>query len=285
MKEEHIPTLVREALRGVYPPGEAQAVGRMLLEEGFGMRPIDVYTDKVKQFSADESVRLRQMLQRLRAHEPIQYVLGHARFDGLTLAVGPGVLIPRPETAELVQWAAAEVQARARVLDVGTGSGCIALALAHRLPEARVAACDLSPAALATAHANAVRLGLQVNFFRCDLFEAAFAGSDEPQPYYDLIISNPPYVLDSERAGMDANVLNFEPHEALFVPNTDPLRYYRALIRLSVRRMRSGGVLMVEINRRYGRELTEMFRSAGLRAVELRRDAYGNDRMLKGVCP
>lgn len=285
MTEQHILRLVRDTLSEVYPPGEAKAIGRLLLEVGFGVTQTDIYLDKVRYFSPEEELRLREMLRRLRQHEPIQYVLGEADFDGLTLLVKPGVLIPRPETAELVRWAASEVSPYAHILDVGTGSGCIALALAHRLPHSDVTAWDLSTDAIRIAQANAWRLKKDVAFCQCDLMVAAFEGSDEPRPTYDLIISNPPYVCQSERKEMERNVLDYEPDSALFVPDSDPLCYYRALVRLSVRRMRSGGLLMVEINRRYGAAVAELFVSAGLRAVELRKDTFGNDRMVKGVCP
>lgn len=285
MTDQQIPQQIRTALKGLYEPREARAIGRLMLEVGFGVSQTSVYTGKIKHFSPNELARLHEMLQRLKAHEPVQYVLGQADFDGLTLSVGPGVLIPRPETQELVAWVAAEAQPRARVLDVGTGSGCIALALARRLPLSDVTAWDLSPDALRQAAANAWRLKLSVAFQQQDLMSAAFEGSDEPRPTFDVIVSNPPYVRQSERASMPRNVLQYEPEEALFVPDADPLCFYRALVRLCVRRMRGGGALYVEVNEHLGRETAALLAQSGLRGVELRRDEFGRDRMIRGYCP
>lgn len=271
-------------LAGVYPPGEARAVARVLLEDAFGITLADVYAGKVREFSPHELERLHSMADRLEKGEPVQYVAGTAQFGGLTFEVSPGVLIPRPETLELVEWAAGDFSARTgkgnrhmRVLDIGTGSGCIAVTMAVRLAGAQVTAVDISEKALGVARRNAARNGVQVEFSVCDILSpgADIAGN------FDVIMSNPPYVCRSERAGMHRNVLDYEPHEALFVDDTDPLVFYRAIARFAAEHLAPGGAVYVEINRRFGRETADVFSAAGFASVELRKDSAGNPRMIK----
>lgn len=271
-------------LAGVYPPGEARAVARVLLEDAFGITLADVYAGKVREFSPHELERLHSMADRLEKGEPVQYVAGTAQFGGLTFEVSPGVLIPRPETLELVEWAAGDFSARTweknrhmRVLDIGTGSGCIAVTMAVRLAGAQVTAVDISEKALGVARRNAARNGVQVEFAVCDILSpgADIAGN------FDVIMSNPPYVCRSERAGMHRNVLDYEPHEALFVDDTDPLVFYRAIARFAAAHLAPGGTVYVEINRRFGRETADVFSAAGFASVELRKDSAGNPRMIK----
>ena len=271
-------------LAGVYPPGEARAVARVLLEDAFGITLADVYAGKVREFSPHELERLHSMADRLEKGEPVQYVAGTAQFGGLTFEVSPGVLIPRPETLELVEWAAGDFSTRTgkgnrhmRVLDIGTGSGCIAVTMAVRLAGAQVTAVDISEKALGVARRNAARNGVQVEFAVCDILSpgADIAGN------FDVIMSNPPYVCRSERAGMHRNVLDYEPHEALFVDDTDPLVFYRAIARVAAAHLVPGGAVYVEINRRFGRETADVFSAAGFASVELRNDSAGNPRMIK----
>lgn len=271
-------------LAGVYPPGEARAVARVLLEDAFGITLADVYAGKVREFSPHELERLHSMADRLEKGEPVQYVAGTAQFGGLTFEVSPGVLIPRPETLELVEWAAGDFSTRTgkgnrhmRVLDIGTGSGCIAVTMAVRLAGAQVTAVDISEKALGVARRNAARNGVQVEFAVCDILSpgADIAGN------FDVIMSNPPYVCRSERAGMHRNVLDYEPHEALFVDDTDPLVFYRAIARFAATHLAPGGAVYVEINRRFGRETADVFSAAGFASVELRNDSADNPRMIK----
>lgn len=271
-------------LAGVYPPGEARAVARVLLEDAFGITLADVYAGKVREFSPHELKRLHSMADRLEKGEPVQYVAGTAQFGGLTFEVSPGVLIPRPETLELVEWAAGDFSTRTgkgnrhmRVLDIGTGSGCIAVTMAVRLAGAQVTAVDISEKALGVARRNAARNGVQVEFAVCDILSpgADIAGN------FDVIMSNPPYVCRSERAGMHRNVLDYEPHEALFVDDTDPLVFYRAIARFAAVHLAPGGAVYVEINRRFGRETADVFSAAGFATVELRKDSADNPRMIK----
>lgn len=266
---------IRQQLTPLYENREAHAIALRVMEDGFGIPPIDIYADKVRHFSAEETQRLQAILERLRGGEPLQYVLGTAWFAGRKLHVGPGVLIPRPETEELVDWVAAEWGRGApRILDAGTGSGCIAVALADRLPEARIEAWDISPAALAIARRNAAESGADVAFRLCDMLAPPAAGTR-----FDVIVSNPPYVRESERAAMTPQVVRHEPASALFVPDADPLLFYKALTRLARTCLSPGGRLYLEINEALGSETLQTLRAGGLCDVRLRQDAFGKDRM------
>lgn len=270
---------IRNALAARYDGREAHALALLVLEDAFGVGRTDVYADKVRKFSEEETLRLRNILQRLAAAEPVQYVLGRARFDGMELEVTPATLIPRPETEELVEWIASENAGRAlRLLDGGTGSGCIAIGLSRRLPLAEVEAWDISEEALAVARRNARAQGADVRFLRRDLLEAAPAGL-----VFDVIASNPPYVCEREKAGMEPQVLLHEPHGALFVPDEDPLRFYRAIAALGRQCLAPGGSVYVEINQAYGKETAAAFRETGYGEVTVRKDQFGNDRMLKAA--
>lgn len=271
--------LFRQALGHRYEAGELRAIARLIMKQAFGVPDIDLYADKVRQFSTEEHVRLTEILTRLEKGEPVQYVLGEAQFDGHSFHVMPGVLIPRPETEELVAWVAADLarSPMASLLDVGTGSGCIAVSLACRLCRTAVTAWDISSEALQVAKQNALRHGVTVCFNRQDLFEAPPTGWRQ----WDAIVSNPPYVCETERAEMEAHVLEHEPALALFVPDEDPLRYYRALARLAHSTLRPGGALYVEINSRFGNETAALFEQEGLKRIELRKDAFGADRFIK----
>lgn len=267
-------------LSRAYPAGEARAMVRVLLEDGFGVSMGDVYADRVRRLSAGEAASFRDMVERVAGGEPVQYVVGRAQFGGLTLRVDRSVLIPRPETLELAQWAAETCRPGAKVIDIGTGSGCIAIYLALNVEGAEVCATDASEAALHTARGNAALCGARVEFARGDIL------AGEPRPAgrkADLVVSNPPYVCESERAGMERNVLGYEPPEALFVSDADPLAFYRAIARYAAAALAQGGAAMVEINRRFGAATAEVFRREGFRRVELRKDEYGNDRMIKAT--
>lgn len=270
---------LRRALLPRYGASEARAIAMLVLERGFGVGRTDVYADKVRYFSEEEERRWANISCRLQAGEPVQYVLGEADFCGRTFLVSPATLIPRPETEELVRLALHQVAAcgsnRAlRVLDGGTGSGCIAVTLALEWPEADVEAWDVSVAALAVAQRNAERLGASVRFVEHSLLSAP------PCVHYDLIVSNPPYVTDKERADMEEHVWQHEPSLALFVPDDDPLRFYHALARLAKTCLTQEGIVAVEINQAFGRDTVEAFRQEGLANVALHRDAFGHDRFV-----
>lgn len=274
---------LRTRLAAVYPDGEAQAIVFLVLEKLFGLSRTDVLMGGLERLTAEQTVELEQVMLRLERGEPVQYVLGVADFDGMTLGVAPGVLIPRPETEELVEWIAEDFKSakRLRILDIGTGSGCIALSLARRFTDASVTAWDISDDALRIASANAERLGLDVEFKKRDALCTEVAEADVAN--YDIIVSNPPYICEKERVDMDNNVLQHEPETALFVPDNDPLLFYRAISDLAQKMLRSGGGLYFEINREYGKETASMMRAMGFDSVELRKDFMENDRMVKGT--
>ena len=275
---DHLFQHLRRALTAVFDEREARAVALLVLEDAFGVSRTDVYADKVRKFSEEEMRRLDNILQRLCNSEPVQYVLGYADFCGLRLAVSPATLIPRPETEELVDWVAAEAAENpCRLLDVGTGSGCIAIALAHRLPQVAVEAWDVSDEALAMARKNAESHGVDVAFTCCDLLQHSAAAGP-----FEAIVSNPPYVCEREKADMADHVLLHEPHLALFVPDEDPLRFYRALADLGQRSLVAGGSVYMELNETYGAETAALFVAKGY-ATELRRDFCNKERMLRAT--
>lgn len=270
-----------------YSGGEAQAITLLLLEEGFGVERVDVYASKVKNFSADELHRWENMCERLAEGEPVQYVLGTAHFCSHSYHVTPATLIPRPETEELVTLALKaignrEVARPVRVLDVGTGSGCIAVELALALGEkADVEAWDISPDALRVAQTNARQLGVVVKFKRVDVLEAAT--EQTLNAAYDIIVSNPPYVCEWERGAMEENVLAYEPATALFVPDNDPLRFYKALARLAQSCLAIGGWLAVEVNQAFAEETAQLFSSYAFSAVSVHADCFAAPRFVTAI--
>ncbi len=268
----------------LYDEREARAIVRTVLETAFGLSLTDIACGKVNELSADDVAKLEKMMSRLSGGEPVQYVLGQCDFCDRTFSVGPGVLIPRPETAELCR----KIEAYAdfdRILDIGTGSGCIAVTLALDLPGTTVEAWDVSETALRIAAGNACRLGAHVSFRQCDVLRLP----DESTPTvpadfrWSLIVSNPPYIACSERAAMSPNVLEHEPDEALFVPDDDPLCFYRAIARYARRSLVPGGRLWLEINPRFADQLRQLVSLSGLDEVAIHDDAFGRHRFLSAV--
>lgn len=269
---------IRDALRGHYPDSEAFSIAKMLLTEVFGFSTLELYGGKDKEISGKHRDVLNEMIGRLQKNEPIQYIIGKEDFGGLTFEVDANVLIPRPETRELVQWIVDDHSSGIplRMLDVGTGSGCIAISVAKRLPNARVEAWDVSEGALQVASRNARKNGVDVHFRQQDVLSAV------PQKGgYDVIVSNPPYITEKEKKDMDANVLDWEPSIALFVSDDDPLLFYRQIARLGLDMLNENGTLYFEINQAYGQETMLMLKELGYGQLELRKDAWGNDRMIK----
>lgn len=364
-------------LTAIYNEREAQAIVRTVLDALFGMSLTDICLGKVTQLSADDTTRLEKIMQRLEKSEPVQYVLGAEWFAGRLFDVAPGVLIPRPETEDLVKWACDEAKEKEKednskeergkeekevskkgeapqkeeqplsstlkeeeeglrkgkdasqkeeqplssplkeekeglrkgedasqkeeqhlssllksnkevsekgeevphpsILDIGTGSGCIAITVALALPQARVTAWDISTDALAIAAGNAHRLGASVRFEHQD---ALSAPDDEER--WDVIVSNPPYICDKERADMSDNVLSYEPELALFVPDSDPLLFYRAIARYASKALKPGGRLLFETNTAYAHEVAQTMADEGFTAIEVRNDCFGKPRMVKG---
>ena len=364
-------------LTAIYNEREAQAIVRTVLDALFGMSLTDICLGKVTQLSADDTTRLEKIMQRLEKSEPVQYVLGAGWFAGRLFDVAPGVLIPRPETEDLVKWACDEAKEKGKednskeergkeekevskkgeapqkeeqllssplkeeeeglrkekdasqkekqllssplkeeeerlrkgkdasqkeeqhlssllksnkevsekgeevphpsILDIGTGSGCIAITVALALPQARVTAWDISTDALAIAAGNAHRLGASVRFEHQDALNAP---DDEER--WDVIVSNPPYICDKERADMSDNVLSYEPELALFVPDSDPLLFYRAIARYASKALKPGGRLLFETNTAYVHEVAQAMANEGFTAIEVRNDCFGKPRMVKG---
>jgi release factor glutamine methyltransferase len=246
-----------------------------------GLQPYQLLMGKGKELSGMERRSIRQMALRLKQGEPVQYILGETSFCGLMFSVNSKVLIPRPETEELVARIVNDhAGKKVRILDVGTGSGCIAVALAHALPDADVTAVDVSDGALQVAAVNARRNKVAVSFVRTDVLSLQQAEQDITG-IFDLIVSNPPYVRESEKAGMEKNVLLYEPPQALFVADSDPLLFYRAIARLSEKKLKEGGALYFEINSQLGKETTGALKKEGYENVELIRDLSGKDRIIK----
>ena len=265
-------------LAQIYGEGEAKAIARTTYEVRYGLTLSDIYLGKDTQLSADCQTELQKIAKRLLQGEPIQYILGQAEFCGRTFVVNEHVLIPRPETAELCQWIIAA--GAAHILDIGTGSGCIAITLAAEMPEAEVTAWDISEEALKVAKENAKRTNVHVSFEKVDVLHLPSAIRHQT-PAYDLIVSNPPYICNKERSKMEANVLEFEPHTALFVPDDDPLLFYRAIAQYGQTALKDGGWLYFEINPLYAEPLREMLSKMSYRDIEIKEDQFGKQRMIK----
>lgn len=268
--------LIRQRLQTHYEPGEAVWLTRVVCHEILGQSMTDYYLGKDIALSANKETELENILIRLCQYEPIQYIQGKARFLGRDFHVAPGVLIPRPETEELVERIVRETPAGASVLDIGTGSGCIGISLAMSVKDAQVTAWDISSEALQIARGNARTLGAEVRFVQCDVLTVQ-PGVDE---HYDVIVSNPPYVTEHERTTMEPNVLKWEPAQALFVPDDDPLRFYRRIANLGRQLLVPGGHLYFEINQAYGKDTAEMLYECGYTSIQIEKDLSGNDRFV-----
>lgn len=272
---------INNSLKGLYPTSETGSFARLVMEHVCGLAPHMLLAGKGRDLSDTEKRAIGEIVARLQKFEPIQYILGEAHFYDLAYEVNPSVLIPRPETEELVELIVQDHAGHPglRLLDIGTGSGCIAIALAKQLDRADVSAVDISTEALAVARRNAEKNNVTVAFREMDILAATNAA-----PFghtFDCIVSNPPYVMDSEKTAMKENVLKHEPHLALFVPDEDPLLFYRAIARLGQAWLEKGGHLYFEINAQCGPQTVEMLQQEGYRNIELKRDLSGNNRITK----
>lgn len=269
---------IKQSLEGIYPASEIRCFTQILMEHVCGIPPYRLLLDKDKHLSDTEKNEIRSIIARLRQSEPLQYILGEARFFDLSFFVKPGVLIPRPETEELAERIiSAHSNKKIRILDIGTGSGCIAITLARHLPEAEVYAVDISEESLHIAHQNAERNQVNVQFIHTDILKED-ALIDIPGNF-TIIVSNPPYVKESEKSTMDKNVLAYEPHLALFVPDADPLRFYKAIAHFGKKKLNPEGFLYFEINAQYGKDTVEMLQQEEYTHIKLIHDLYGKDRI------
>ncbi|MEG0455825.1 MAG: peptide chain release factor N(5)-glutamine methyltransferase, partial [Bacteroides sp.] len=265
-----------QSLQDYYSPQELKTLTMMLCCDVLGFEAIDVYLGKDINLSESKQCELENILARMQKNEPIQYVLGTAMFCGMSFDVAPGVLIPRPETEELVDLVVRENPGSSHILDMGTGSGCIAISLSKKLPEAKVTAWDISDEALVIARRNNGKLQTTVMFEQQDILSY----HSDSEAVFDVIVSNPPYITDSERQEMDANVLEWEPAQALFVPDDDPLRFYRRIALLGRKLLRTEGKLYFEINRAYGNETVLMLEETGYKGIRVLKDQFGNTRIV-----
>ncbi len=335
-----------QSLTPLYDAGEAQAIVRTVLDVKYGMTLTDIICGKVNELSADEGKKLEEIVYRLQKGEPVQYVLGQADFAGRTFHVEPGVLIPRPETAELCQWIA-ETQnenlkkeeaiireefnispdvaledvnlfegkgwfkrkysrlrflikmvhcykkashtklasPRPRIMDLCTGSGCIAITLSLDIPDSEVLGIDISDSACNVATKNAKQLASKTIFKNVDIFDLLEMCKTNREEHFkaDIIVSNPPYICEKEKADMEKNVLDYEPDLALFVPDEDPLKFYRAIAEFASTELRSWGMLYFEINPLYEKETREMLEGFGFKNIETKEDAFGKKRMMRAM--
>lgn len=276
-------SLFRQRLAGLYDAGELDAMMRVIMSEVMHYSPVDVALREGEQLPEFFEARLADIVRRLERHEPLQYILGTARFHGHDFKVTPATLIPRPETEQLVdlivdRWGGCD---DLRVLDLGTGSGCIAISLARALKFAQVTGVDISHEALAVARDNAAALKARVRWVEADMLEMP----PLPAGSYDLVVSNPPYITLGERASMSRNVVDYEPAGALFVPDDDALRYYRALAAIARRVLVPGGMLYAEVSQYRGAEVAQLLRGAGFADVAVLNDSFGNQRFALAVQP
>jgi release factor glutamine methyltransferase len=268
---------LKEGLQHIYDEGEATALAHQAMEALTGMSRLERLTDKYQALGTSLEARFSEMEQALLKGEPIQYVLGEAIFLERTFKVNSNVLIPRPETEELVEWILKN-ENPASLLDVGTGSGCISISLALGLPNASVRAIDVSEGALNVARENAIQLGAAVHFQQVD-----FLNEEERNALssFEVIVSNPPYIPINEAETLHQNVRDFEPGTALFVPNEDPLLFYRKLAEFGKTHLIGGGSIYCELHQNYAAETARMFVAEGYENVEVRNDAFGNARMVR----
>ncbi len=271
---------LNNGLAGLVESREAQAMIRIICEDVFNYDQVDMALRQESELPEFAQDRISDIIARLRRHEPLQYIIGSALFHGHRFKVNPAVLIPRPETEQLVDLIIDENPASdLRVLDMGTGSGCIAISLARALKFPTVDAFDISRDAVAVARENAALLKVKVRLFESDML------SPQPSATYDIIVSNPPYICWSEREAMDPNVKDYEPGQALFVPDNDPLLFYKAIAPYAARSLERGGRLYLEINRRFGNEVKRLLEDNGFNEVRIIDDAYGNPRFAAAIAP
>ena len=274
-------------LMAIYDTGEAKAIARWVFDVRFGLSLADILCGKDTQLSANDQAEQEKIAQRLENGEPVQYVLGVGDFYGRQFHVEPGVLIPRPETAELCQWIISQKNRPSvcSVLDVGTGSGCIAITLALEIPEAKVTAWDISEEALCIAQKNAKDLGADIAFERRDALNPSqpAISAQLSAPQWDIIVSNPPYIAPKERDEMEKNVLDYEPDLALFAPEDNPIIFYQRIGDYAFQNLTSNGLLFFELNPITSDDVFNYLQELGFTDIEIKRDQFGKQRFLKAT--
>ena len=272
-----------QGLTPIFDEGEAESFFYLILEDKQQLRRIDLALHPDLTFSDNEIKVWNSILEQLKQEIPVQYLLGKTSFYGLDFEVNADVLIPRPETEELVDWIIKSIRIlqnskSLKILDIGTGSGCIAISLTKNIPNAEVFAIDVSEKALATAQKNAAINKVEVTFIHKNILETA-----DLEQQFDIIVSNPPYVRNLEKQEIKKNVLDNEPHLALFVEDNDALIFYRKIAELAQKNLSENGQLFFEINQYLGKEMIDLLEKMNFKNIELRKDIYGNDRMILGT--
>ena len=281
-----------QSLSNLYTAREIKHLTTRILQHITQLSTANILTNKYTILSDTQHEKVKMIVERLKKNEPLEYILGECEFFSLSFEVNPHTLIPRHETEELVDWIIADRtqitqmtqistdnKSSICILDIGTGSGCIAVSLAKNLKNSIVTAFDISTEALETAKKNAEKNNVTVDFRKIDILNINAEITDE----FDIIVSNPPYICEKEKAEMEDNVLQYEPHSALFVPNDDPLLFYRAIAQFAIVHLNVGGSLYLEINQAFGKEICKMLDEIGFLNIELRKDLSGNDRMIKAM--
>ncbi len=281
MKIKDYRTQFIQKLTPIYDSGEVESFFYLILEEKLQMKRINLALNPDLTFSNEEILVWNSILEQLKKEIPIQYLLGKTSFYGLDFEVNPSVLIPRPETEELVEWIISSQKAKGKrqnlkIIDIGTGSGCIAISLAKNILDSEVFAIDVSEKALATAQKNAEINNVKVAFLQKNILE-----TEDLQKQFDVIVSNPPYVRELEKREIKKNVLDNEPHMALFVEDNDALIFYRKIAELAQKNVSQNGQLFFEINQYLGKETVDLLDRMNFKNIELRKDIYGNDRMIR----
>ncbi len=268
-------------LQNYYEEQELNQFIKLIFEDLLHLNSTQLLLAKDHEISAEQSIKLADLIERLKQHEPIQYILGHTEFYELTFKVNPATLIPRPETEELVHWILNDNTCnKSSILDIGTGSGCIAIALKKNLPDAKVEAWDISDKAIDTATENSKLNEAPVEF---NLVDALNPDDSLLNKKFDIIVSNPPYVRELEKELMENNVLDHEPHTALFVSNEDPLIFYRKIAELGLKLLKPGGVIFFEINEFLGEDMKKLMELHGYSNVEVKKDLNNRERMLRAA--
>ena len=276
-------TEIIESIQNIYEPGEANNITELLIESITKLPRSERIIKPNQILSTSQKELLHSSIPRLQEHEPIQYVINEAWFAGMKFYVDRNVLIPRPETEELVEWVVNEVKSqklKVKILDVGTGSGCIAIALKNKLTGTEVWACDISHEALNIARINADALSATIDFVPLNFLDPH---QRKQLPRVDIIVSNPPYVPQNEKAEMKRNVTEYEPATALFVPDSDPLVFYKAIAEFAKEKLNIGGSIYAEIHENLGAQIKDLFLSKGYQTVHLKRDLQGKERMMKAI--